>query len=96
MASGLETVALTRTGKLMTSTQLSAYLRTLALRASPGAAFVIGGAYGLSKDLVRRAGRKLSLSAFTLPHDLARLVLVEQLYRAGTIARDEPYHKGSG
>jgi 23S rRNA (pseudouridine1915-N3)-methyltransferase len=56
-------------------------------------AFVIGGAYGLG-DLVRRAaGRSLQLAPWTLPHELARLVLAEQLYRAGTIARGEPYHK---
>jgi 23S rRNA (pseudouridine1915-N3)-methyltransferase len=56
-------------------------------------AFVIGGAYGLADDLRARAETKLSLSAFTLPHELARLVLAEQLYRAGTIVRGEPYHK---
>lgn len=94
VATGLDVVALTRRGRRMTSTQLAGYLRTLALRSLPGAAFLIGGAYGLSDELVRRADRTLSLSAFTLPHDLARLVLAEQLYRAGTIARNEPYHKG--
>jgi 23S rRNA (pseudouridine1915-N3)-methyltransferase len=56
-------------------------------------AFVIGGAYGLD-DVVRRASsRALQLAPWTLPHELARLVLAEQLYRAGTIARGEPYHK---
>jgi 23S rRNA (pseudouridine1915-N3)-methyltransferase len=56
-------------------------------------AFVIGGAYGLG-DLVRRAaGRSLQLAPGTLPHELARLVLAEQIYRACTIARGEPYHK---
>jgi 23S rRNA (pseudouridine1915-N3)-methyltransferase len=43
--------------------------------------------------VLRRATHKLSISAFTLPHDLARLVMAEQLYRAGTISRGEPYHK---
>jgi 23S rRNA (pseudouridine1915-N3)-methyltransferase len=56
-------------------------------------AFVIGGAYGLG-DLVRRAaGRSRQLAPWPRPHELARLVLAEQLYRAGTIARGEPYHK---
>jgi 23S rRNA (pseudouridine1915-N3)-methyltransferase len=56
-------------------------------------AFVIGGAYGLD-DMVRRASsRAIQLAPWTLPHELARLVLAEQLYRAGTIARGEPYHK---
>ena len=56
-------------------------------------AFVIGGAYGLDDTVRRVAGRALQLAPWTLPHELARLVLAEQLYRAGTIARGEPYHK---
>jgi 23S rRNA (pseudouridine1915-N3)-methyltransferase len=55
--------------------------------------FVIGGAYGLDDAVRRAAGRALQLAPWTLPHELARLVLAEQLYRAGTIARGEPYHK---
>jgi 23S rRNA (pseudouridine1915-N3)-methyltransferase len=55
--------------------------------------FVIGGAWGLSPVVRERASRLLSLAPWTLPHDLARLVLAEQLYRAGTIVRGEPYHK---
>lgn len=53
----------------------------------------IGGAFGLSADLKAEASGVISLSAFTLPHELARLVLAEQMYRAGTICRGEPYHK---
>ncbi len=56
-------------------------------------AFVIGGAHGLGDAVRQRASRRLSLAPWTLPHELARLVLAEQLYRAGTIARGEPYHK---
>lgn len=56
-------------------------------------AFVIGGAHGLGDAVRHRAVRTLSLAPWTLPHELARLVLAEQLYRAGTIARGEPYHK---
>ena len=56
-------------------------------------AFLIGGAYGLDDAVRRAAGRSLQLAPWTLPHELARLVLAEQLYRAGTIARGEPYHK---
>jgi 23S rRNA (pseudouridine1915-N3)-methyltransferase len=92
--SGMEIVALHETGRGWDSARLSSYLSELGLRASPGAAFLVGGAYGLSDDLLTRADHRLSLSAFTLPHELARLVLAEQLYRAGTIARGEPYHKG--
>lgn len=58
-----------------------------------GVAFVIGGAFGLSPALLARAAMRLELAPWTLPHELARLVLAEQLYRAGTIVRREPYHK---
>ncbi len=91
---GTEVVALHETGKPWSSEQLSRYLSELALRGSPGASFLVGGAYGLSDEILRSARHRLSLSAFTLPHELARLVLTEQLYRAGTLARGEPYHKG--
>lgn len=94
VAAGSELVALHETGKSWTSEHLSRYLSELAVRGSPGASFVIGGAYGLSDEILRTARHMLSLSAFTLPHEVARLVLAEQLYRAGTIARGEPYHKG--
>jgi 23S rRNA (pseudouridine1915-N3)-methyltransferase len=91
---GAQVVALHETGTRWTSARMAEYLAGLQVSAVPGAAFVIGGAYGLSDDLLARADHVLSLSAFTLPHELARLVLAEQLYRAGTIARGEPYHKG--
>jgi 23S rRNA (pseudouridine1915-N3)-methyltransferase len=55
--------------------------------------FVIGGAFGIGPALRERARRRLSLAPWTLPHELARLVLMEQIYRAGTIGRGEPYHK---
>lgn len=55
--------------------------------------FVIGGAFGVDESLRRAARLRLSLAPWTLPHELARLVLTEQLYRAGTILRGEPYHK---
>ena len=56
-------------------------------------AFVIGGAFGLAPAVRERASLVLSVAAWTLPHEMARLVLAEQLYRAGTLARGEPYHK---
>lgn len=56
-------------------------------------AFVIGGAFGLSDRILGGAAMKISLAPWTLPHELARLVLAEQLYRAGSIVRGEPYHK---
>jgi 23S rRNA (pseudouridine1915-N3)-methyltransferase len=56
-------------------------------------AFVIGGAFGLSEAVRKRARTRLSLAPWTLPHEVARLVLTEQLYRAGSIVKREPYHK---
>jgi 23S rRNA (pseudouridine1915-N3)-methyltransferase len=90
----LEIAALTRTGKGMNSTDLASYLEELGTRSAPGVAFVIGGAFGLDESVTRRAKKRVSLSDLTLPHEMARLVLAEQLYRAGTIVRGEPYHKG--
>ena len=56
-------------------------------------AFVIGGPFGLSAAVRHTAAQRIALAPWTLPHELARLVLAEQLYRAGTILRGEPYHK---
>jgi 23S rRNA (pseudouridine1915-N3)-methyltransferase len=58
-------------------------------------AFAIGGADALPDDVLRTAERKWSLSRLTLPHELARVLLYEQLYRAYTIRRGEPYHRGT-
>jgi 23S rRNA (pseudouridine1915-N3)-methyltransferase len=61
--------------------------------AARSVAFAIGGAYGLSEEVLAEATGTLSLAPWTLPHELSRLVLAEQLYRAGSILRREPYHK---
>ena len=91
---GFDVVALTRKGKGMGSEKLAVYLGNLGVQSRPGVAFVIGGAFGLHETVLRRATRTLGLSPMTLPHEMARLVLAEQIYRAGTIQRNEPYHKG--
>lgn len=87
-------VALTRNGDAWTSERLAARLNARAISGEGDVAFLIGGAFGLHEALVLEARYRLSLSAMTMPHDLARLTLAEQLYRAGTIVRGEPYHKG--
>jgi 23S rRNA (pseudouridine1915-N3)-methyltransferase len=93
--SGVQTIALTRTGDAWSSSRLARQLEGMGVQASPGAAFLIGGALGIGTETLRRVDRRMRLSTFTLPHDLVRLLLAEQLYRAGTIARNEPYHKGT-
>lgn len=87
-------VALTREGDPLSSEDLATLLEESALRSLPGVVFVIGGAFGLDASVLERSDRRLSLGGVTLPHELARVVLLEQLYRAGTIKRGEPYHKG--
>lgn len=86
--------ALARRGKTLSSEGLARYLERLSTYGRPGAAFLLGGAHGLAPAVEERADHRLSLSPMTLPHELARLVLAEQIYRAGTILRGEPYHKG--
>ena len=90
---GAELIPLTRTGDAWTSERLARHIEQTAVRSSPGVAFVIGGANGLGDTVLKEAQQRMRLSTFTLPHDLARLILLEQLYRAGTIVRGEPYHK---
>ncbi len=92
---GMDVIALTRAGRSLDSRALARALETRAVNASPGVAFVLGGAFGLGETVLRRSETHLALSAMTLPHEMARLVLAEQLYRAGTILRGEPYHKGA-
>lgn len=88
-------VAVTRLGRRMSSPELARWLERLVSGPEQGVQFIIGGAFGLDARLREECDLSLSLSPFTLPHDLARLVLAEQMYRAGTILRREPYHKGS-
>ncbi|MEX0907370.1 MAG: 23S rRNA (pseudouridine(1915)-N(3))-methyltransferase RlmH, partial [Gemmatimonadota bacterium] len=91
---GLELIALTRTGDAWSSKRLARHIERTGVQSEAGMAFVIGGALGLGDALLREAALRLRLSTYTMPHDMARLMLLEQLYRAGTIVRSEPYHKG--
>ncbi|MCR4666499.1 MAG: 23S rRNA (pseudouridine(1915)-N(3))-methyltransferase RlmH [Desulfovibrio sp.] len=86
-----EAIVLDERGKSMSSVALANLLGTYdTLGKSP--CFIIGGPYGLDESVRARANRLLSLSAMTLPHELARLMLCEQLYRAECIRRNVPYH----
>ncbi|UCC26883.1 MAG: 23S rRNA (pseudouridine(1915)-N(3))-methyltransferase RlmH [Gemmatimonadales bacterium] len=89
-----EVAILTRDGRPLSSRGLAGWLQDHAVLGSAGVALVIGGAYGIHGTVRARARRRISLSAMTFPHEMARLILAEQLYRAGTILRGEPYHKG--
>jgi 23S rRNA (pseudouridine1915-N3)-methyltransferase len=89
---GATLVACDEHGRRMTSVAFASFVQYARERARD-LAFVIGGAYGLAESLLASAQLRLALAPWTLPHELARLVLAEQLYRAGTIVRGEPYHK---
>ncbi|HMC56927.1 MAG TPA: 23S rRNA (pseudouridine(1915)-N(3))-methyltransferase RlmH [Gemmatimonadaceae bacterium] len=89
---GATVVACDERGRTMGSAAFAAFIQDARERARD-IAFVIGGAYGLADSLTERAQVRLALAPWTLPHELARLVLTEQLYRAGTIVKREPYHK---
>lgn len=90
---GDHVVALCIDGRQMTSEQLAARVRALEDRGVQRALFVIGGSLGLSDAVVRRADERLSFSLMTFPHQLARVMLLEQLYRARKIGANERYHK---
>jgi 23S rRNA (pseudouridine1915-N3)-methyltransferase len=86
-------VPLHSTGHLFSSEDLAGWLDGLFTKTAGCVSFVIGGPLGLSPDLLNRGQKILSLSRLTLTHEMARLVLLEQLYRAFTILRGEKYHK---
>ena len=86
-------VALAREGVGWSSRELAHQLETWLLQGRP-LAFVIGGSSGLNSSVIARASARWSLGPLTFPHELARVILCEQLYRAFTILRGEPYHKG--
>ncbi|WP_058300583.1 23S rRNA (pseudouridine(1915)-N(3))-methyltransferase RlmH [Gorillibacterium timonense] len=86
-------IALTLDGKLWSSEELAAELDRLATYGSSHVVFVIGGSHGIADAVLRRAQQKLCFGRMTLPHQLMRLVLTEQVYRAVKIIRGEPYHK---
>lgn len=91
---GAVLVALHETGTGWTSAELARRVGEAASDTPAGLAFAIGGAYGLADAVLGAARVQLALGPMTLTHEMARLVLTEQLYRAGTILRGEPYHKG--
>jgi 23S rRNA (pseudouridine1915-N3)-methyltransferase len=91
---GAAVVALARAGRPLTSEALAGQMERWQLAARP-LALLLGGSYGLPAELLADADMRWSLGPLTLPHELARLVVLEQLYRGFTILRGEPYHKGA-
>jgi len=86
-------IALHAAAKACTSDGIAQLLGKIRDQGSKGLAFAIGGPDGLSADILAGANHRLSLGAITLPHQLARIVLAEQLYRAATILAGHPYHR---
>ena len=86
-------VCLDRSGNQYDSETLAAWLDSLFNRGEQRVSFIIGGPLGLSKDILNRSRETLALSQLTLTHEMSRLILLEQLYRAFTILRGEKYHK---
>ncbi len=92
LPAGAFVVALDRAGRQLSSEDLAGELDAWRLAAQP-VALLVGGSHGLHPRLLQGARLRWSLGPLTLPHELARVVVLEQLYRAGTILRGEPYHK---
>lgn len=85
-------VLLDERGDSLTSLQFASLLQKEAVASTPNLLFIVGGAYGFDPTLYKRANQLLSLSTMTLSHQMVRLFFVEQLYRAFTIIKGEPYH----
>ena len=86
-------VTLDETGEVLSSAQLAARLERWRDAGTPALAFLIGGADGLAESLLRRANLRLAFGTATWPHQLVRIMLLEQLYRAMTILSGHPYHR---
>ena len=86
-------IALAIDGKNLSSEELADTISNLAVRGNSHITFIIGGSLGLSDEVLKRADYKLSFSKMTFPHQLMKLILLEQVYRAFRINNNEPYHK---
>ena len=93
ISEGTYVIALALDGKMKTSEEMAADLDALMTYGKSKIAFVIGGSLGLHDEVLKRADEKLCFGKMTLPHQLMKLVLVEQIYRSFRIIKGEPYHK---
>lgn len=87
------TIALSIDGKQLSSEELSEKLSDIMVGGTSHIVFVIGGSLGLSDEVLARSQMKLSFSKMTFPHQMMRMILLEQIYRAFRIIKNEPYHK---
>ncbi|WP_066634115.1 23S rRNA (pseudouridine(1915)-N(3))-methyltransferase RlmH [Desulfolucanica intricata] len=90
---GMYVIALDIQGKMLSSEELAEKLEQLGIQGNSNLAFIIGGSLGLSDEVRRMADFRLSFSPMTFPHQLMRLILLEQIYRGFKIIKGEPYHK---
>lgn len=89
-----DVVLLDERGKMMSSGEMADFVNKKSVDSVKNLVFIAGGAYGFSKSVYDRANRMLSLSKMTISHQIIRIIFLEQLYRAFTIIRNEPYHHG--
>lgn len=89
----MHVIALAIEGKELSSVRFAKKLETMGIEGTSDICFVIGGSLGLSKDVYKRADELLSFSSMTFPHQLMRVILLEQVYRCFRIIHNEPYHK---
>lgn len=90
---GAQVIALDLKGKMLSSEELAERFQEYSLRGKSHWVFIIGGSMGLSNSVLNRADLRLSFSKMTFPHQLMRLILLEQIYRGFKILKKEPYHK---
>ena len=86
-------ITLEISGKMLTSEELADRIETLGIQGKSHLVFVIGGSIGLGREVLRRSDYALSFSKMTFPHQLMRVILLEQIYRSYRIINGEPYHK---
>lgn len=90
---GMYVIVLDIKGKMISSEELANKLNDLALSGKSNLAFIIGGSLGVSNEVLQISNYKLSFSPMTFPHQLMRMILLEQVYRGFRIVKGEPYHK---
>jgi 23S rRNA (pseudouridine1915-N3)-methyltransferase len=90
---GAYVIALAIEGKMQSSEELAKNIADLGVKGKSHIVFIIGGSLGLSEEVLKRADEKMSFSKMTFPHQLVRVILLEQVYRCFRINNNEPYHK---